>query len=89
MQMSLDPNVMLSPNASVLVFSRCGGGETVTLKLHVTGGPETVAEHLTEVVATGKSDPLAGVHVEVTDGEPDVAGAVNVTATGLLSGDTV
>jgi hypothetical protein len=80
---------MLSPKASVLVFSRCGGGKTVTLKLQDTGGPETGAEQLTAVVPMANSDPLAGVHVEVTDGVPLVAGAANVTTTGLLSGDTV
>jgi hypothetical protein len=80
---------MLSPKARVLVFSRRGGGETVTLKLQETGGPETTAEQVTAVVPTANNDPLGGVHVEVTDGEPAVAGGVNVTATGLLSGDTI
>jgi hypothetical protein len=80
---------MLSPKASTLVFSRRGGDETVTLKLQERGGPETVAEHLTAVIPTAKSDPLAGVHVEVTDGVPPVTGAANVTTTGLLSGETV
>ena len=80
---------MLSPKASVFVFSRRGGDETVTLKLQETGGPETGAEQRTAVVPTANSDPLAGVHVEVTDGVPAVTGGVNVTATGLLSGDTV
>jgi hypothetical protein len=80
---------MLSPKASTLVFSRRGGGETVMLKLQERGGPETVAEHLTAVVPTAKSDPLAGVQVEVTDGVPPVTGAANVTTTGLLSGETV
>jgi hypothetical protein len=79
---------MLSPKASILVFSRRGVAETVTLKLQETGGPETAAEHLTAVVPTANSDPLAGVQVDVTDGVPPVAGAVNVTTTGLLSGDT-
>ena len=88
-QIAFDPNVMLSPNASVLVFSRRGGAETVTLKLQETGGPETGAEQRTAVVPTANSDPLAGEHVEVTDGVPAVAGAVNVTTTGLLSGDTI
>jgi len=80
---------MLSPKASTLVFSRCGGGETVTLKLQESGGPETVAVHVTAVVPTANCDPLAGLHVEVTDGVPLVTGAANVTTTGLLSGETV
>ena len=59
------------------------------MKLQEMGGPETAAEQVTAVVPTANNDPLGGVHVEVTEGEPAVAGAVNVTATGLLSGDTV
>jgi hypothetical protein len=80
---------MLSPNASVLVFSRRGGGETVTLKVQEARCSETVAEQLTAVVPTANSEPLAGVHVAVTGGEPPVTGAWYVTGTGLLLGETV
>ena len=60
---ALEPKVMLSPNASVLVFSRRGGGATVTLKVQDTRVSDVVAEQPTAVVPTAKSDPLAGVHV--------------------------
>ena len=66
---------MLSPNASVLVFSRRGGGATVTLKLQDTRLSETVAEQPTAVVPTAKSDPLAGAQVAGTGCEPDATGA--------------
>ena len=78
---------MLSPNASVLVFSRCGGGETVTLKLHETGPPSTVAVQPTAVVPIAKSEPLGGVQVAGTGCEPDATGVWNVTRTALLSAD--
>ena len=54
---------MLSPNASVLVFSRRGGGATVTLKVQETRVSDVVAEQPTAVVPMAKSDPLGGVHV--------------------------
>jgi hypothetical protein len=66
---------MLSPKASTLVFSSRGGGTTVTLKLHDTLLSDTVAEQPTAVVPTANSDPLAGVHVDVTGGVLVVTGA--------------
>jgi hypothetical protein len=81
---------MLSPKASILVFSSCGGGVTVTLKLQETRLSDTVAEQPTEVVPTANSEPLAGVQVAVTGcGPPVVTGAWNVTGTGLLVGETI
>jgi hypothetical protein len=57
---------MLSPKASILVFSSCGGGTTVTLKLQETLPSETAAEHPTAVVPTANRDPLGGEQVAVT-----------------------
>ena len=82
------PNVMLSPNASVRVFSSCGGAETVTLKLQETFDASTVAEHPTAVVPIANSDPLAGVQVAWTGRDPLTIGAWYVTGTALLLGET-
>jgi hypothetical protein len=65
-QIAPDPKVMLSPNASALVFSRRGGGATVTLKLQETREASTAAEHPTAVVPTANSDPLGGAQVDWT-----------------------
>jgi hypothetical protein len=62
---------MLSPKAAKWVTTSRGGVVTDTLNVHMlVRWMESVAVHVTVFVPTGKSDPLTGVHVAVTGGDP-------------------
>lgn len=61
---------------------------TVTVKLQVAELPDvSVAVHVTVVVPTGKTEPLAGLHIEVPPGQlSDTVGGGKVTVAPLEIG---
>ena len=77
------PQVMLSPNATIRVIERRGAAWTRTSKLQLElRCRASTASHVTLVVPTGNSAPLAGMHVAVTGANPPVVdGAPNWIAT--------